>query len=86
MAVLPDPDRIQVWAEAMRKWSDDREILGPVLKADIRAAVDALDQFMSDNQATVNNAIPQPARSGLTTKQKALLLMYVIQKRYIAEV
>ena len=60
--------------------------LAPLAKADLRAAVDAVDDFLDANAATINAAIPQPARGALTTKQKALLLMYVVAKRYNVEV
>jgi len=85
MAVLSDTDRAQLWADFMRDRSAARDPLG-LSKAELRAAADALDQFLSDNAAAINSAIPQPARSALTTPQKALLLQYVIQKRYLAGV
>jgi len=85
MAVLPDTDRYDLWSAWMRDLSHS-ETLGAVTKADIRAAVNALDDFLSTNAVAINNSIPQPARSELTVKQKALLLVYVIKKRYLAEV
>lgn len=85
MAVLPDLDRKDVWANLMRQWSRDGESIG-VTKNDLRAAVDAIDQWLDDNAAAANSAIPQPARGALTTKQKALLLQYVVQRRYLQEV
>lgn len=83
MAVLSDNNRADVWAEFMRL-GDQTGAIGAVVKADIRAAVDALDTFLNTNAAAINSAIPQPARGALTTPQKALLLQLVIQKRYIA--
>lgn len=83
MAVLVDADRAAIWAEFMT----DRSRVGdsmPLLKADLRAAVDALDSFLDTNASTINAAIPQPARGALTTAQKALLLQYVVAKRYLA--
>jgi len=82
MAVLPDNDRLAVWAQYMR---ESRDAHGALTKADIRAAVDAIDGFLNTNAAAINSAIPQPARGALTTAQKARLLMYVIQRRYVAE-
>lgn len=82
MAVLTDNSRIEVWAEAMRRFSDNHETLG-LTKADLRAAVDALDTFLNSNATAINTAIPQPARGALTTAQKARLLMLVIQRRYV---
>lgn len=79
MAVLSDPDRRDVWAEFMR---DNAAPVG-VTKADLRAAVNALDAFLETNAAAINTAIPQPARGALSTAQKAMLLTYVIRKRYV---
>lgn len=81
MAVLPENDRAAVHAELMRQLSDAREPCG-VTKPDLRAAVDALDAFLDANASALNNAIPQPARSTLTTPQKARLLAFVALKRW----
>jgi hypothetical protein len=81
MAVLDEASRVQVWAELMRKYSSDGDSIG-INKADLRAAVDALDTFMNDNAATINNALPEPAKGVLTVQQKALMLSYVVLKRY----
>jgi hypothetical protein len=80
MAVLQDVDRFDVWAEAMREWSREAQTVG-VNKADLRVAVNAIDDWVNINASAFNAAIPQPARAALTAPQKALLLMYVIQKR-----
>jgi hypothetical protein len=82
MAVLSDGDRKAVWADLMSYWSSVRDGVA-VSKADLRAAVDAIDQYLHDNAAAINSAIPQPARANLTTAQKAILLNYVVAKRYI---
>ena len=84
MAVLADLDRVDVWADFMRQASRDGETI-TIEKADLRAAVNALDDHMNDNAAAINNALPAAAKAGLTTTQKALLLMYVVQQRYVAE-
>lgn len=83
MAVLPPAARFDVWAEFMQ--SRESGTVDNLLKADIRAAVDALDSFLDTNAATINAAIPLPARSRLSPKQKARLLMLVISRRYGAE-
>lgn len=81
MAVLSDQDRATVWAEYMRA----QEGAHALTKADLRAAVDALDAWVDTNAAALNQAIPQPARAALTTKQKAKLFMYVVGQRYRVE-
>ena len=82
MAVLSDSDRVLVWALSMRSELGTLALT----KADLRAAVNALDTFMTTNEGAVNTAIPQPARGALTTKQKAALLMLVINQRYVVAV
>lgn len=84
MAVLSVQQRHDLWAGFMREFPK-AETLGEITKDQLRAAVDALDQFFSDNAGTVNAAIPQPARGVLTTRQKALLLIHVIRARYVLE-
>lgn len=78
MAVLIDADRIAVWT----RWMHDNREDCAITKVDLRAAVDALDTFLDTNAATINAAIPQPARGALTTAQKARLLAYVALKRW----
>jgi hypothetical protein len=78
VAVLPDGDRASVWAQWMRL---NTEGCG-ITKADLRAAVNALDDFLETNAATINSAIPQPARGSLTSAQKARLLAYVALRRW----
>ena len=81
MAVLDEASRIEVWAELMRKYSRDGETIG-INKADLRAAVNAVDNYMDNNAAAMNNELPQPAKGTLTPAQKALILSYVVLKRY----
>ena len=78
MAVLIDADRIALWAQWMRLNTEACSIT----KVDLRAAVNALDDFMETNAAAINTAIPQPARGALSTAQKARLLAYVVNKRW----
>ena len=80
MAVLPDADRITVWTKLMRDLSDIRESIA-VTKTDLRAAINAVDDWCDTNAASFNTAIPQPARAQLTASQKALLLAYVALRR-----
>ena len=43
----------------------------------------ALDDFLVTNAAAINSAIPLPARTSLTTAQKARLLRWVVTYRFI---
>lgn len=80
MAVLGDAQRAQVWAQIMQAISSNREGL-PILKADLRAAVDACDQWVSDNSASYNSALPAAFRTNATPDQKTRLLEGVIKFR-----
>lgn len=82
MANLTDGERFSVWAEFMSDVSRDREACG-INKADLRAAVDAIDSWINSNASSLNSAIPQPARGSLTMTQKARLLKLVINRRYL---
>lgn len=82
MAVLSDQDRADTAAEGMR---DNRlGTLTNMLKTDWRAAVDAADTWLNSNATSFNNALPVTARTNMTSTQKALLLMFVISKRYLS--
>jgi hypothetical protein len=84
MAVLPDSDRDLVH----RLFEDDQfnrtRTPTTLSRADIRAAVNALDDYFDANASNINSAIPQPARGSLTAPQKARLLVWVIERRYLA--
>jgi CBS-domain-containing membrane protein len=80
MAVLTNEQRIELWADFMRENTDT---IG-ITKADLKAAVDALDDWFDANLATINAAIPQPARGALSLRQKAMLFSYVMHKRFKA--
>jgi hypothetical protein len=78
MAVLSDADRVAVWIQYMRQ----RFAATGLTKAELRAAVDAADAWADTNAAAYNTALPLAARTNLTAKQKAALLMLVILRRY----
>ena len=78
MAVLTDQQRFDVWAEFMRR----RLCPGSISKADLRAAVNAVDDWVEANAAAFNTALPQPFRGAATAEQKAALLSYVALKRF----
>ena len=82
MAVMNATDRAEVNAEFQRVLSDLREPLGAVTKHNVLAAVNAIDQWVSDNAASFNAALPQPTRAQLTASQKARLLVAVVTRRF----
>ena len=73
MAVLSDPDRFAIWKQYM---SDEQSAHGALTKADIRAAVNALDDYFETNASAINQAIPQlaawEAQMGESPSSKAI--------------
>jgi hypothetical protein len=83
MAILSDPDRLAGAADFSGDISAAREAIAVCIKTDIRAAFNALDQYLSDNAVAINNVLPAAAKANLTVPQKARLLLAVIRKRYL---
>lgn len=81
MAIQTDPQRAAGTAQYQRE--NTALLASGLTKAELRAAYNALDQFLSDNATAINNALPVAARTGLTITQKALLLVRVIADRYL---
>ncbi|MCP4493371.1 MAG: hypothetical protein GY820_39605 [Gammaproteobacteria bacterium] len=82
MANLPDASRVIVSEKIEELWS--REFTPcSISKQELKAAVDAIDVLMDQSATSVNNAFPPAAKAGLTTAQKAVVLMYVTARRYI---
>lgn len=84
MATMSSEQRAEVTAESMRdnRWTN----VPNVLKSDLRAAVNAADQWVSDNAASFNSALPATYRTNATSAQKALLLVWVVTKRFLTGV
>ena len=81
MAVLIDNDRITMMQKFAQDMSGTRTAVS-IVKADLRAAVNAIDDWVEANASAFNTTIPRPARGALTTQQKAKLLWYVVQRRF----
>lgn len=82
MAVLTDPERLAIWAELMRL-TENISATGALTKADLRAAVNAIDDWNEANQVAFNTAIPQPARALLSARQKAAIQLAVVARRWL---
>lgn len=78
MAVLPETDRVDAWARWMQDNADDT----PFTKDELRAALDATDDWIEANQASYVAALPAPFRTQSTTAQKVQLFTYVTAKRF----
>ena len=79
MAVLSDADRAEVTQEFMALAAGPHSIT----KADIRAAVNALDDWYNTNALNANAALPQPARGAMTQADKAHMSNLIVTKRYV---
>jgi len=82
MAALTDADRIAIGDEFMARMGRDTSGFGLTVP-ELRAAFAAIDDYLIANAAAINSTIPQPARSALSTAQKAILLMMVVERRYL---
>lgn len=79
MAVIPDSDRLRVWRGLMRVITFGG--IPNVNKADLKAAVDAVDVWVDGNASSYNVALPQPFRNNASPAQKAFILMAVVAAR-----
>lgn len=79
MAALVAEERRRVWAHLMRSMGAVGAVT--VTKSELRAAVDATDQWIEDNASAFNAALPQPFRGSANLAQKTLLFCYVAMRR-----
>lgn len=78
---LTAQQRQQVADKIMREISSEHEEIA-ILKSDVRATVDAVDDWAEANRTSYNNALPLAARNNLTAALKARFLSEVILKRF----
>jgi len=79
VTVLDATNRLRTAAQAMRGATFGA--FAGMTKADVRAAVNACDDFIDTNAAAFNTALPTAARTNLTAQQKLLLFCYVAMRR-----
>lgn len=75
MALLDEANRQALRNYWMRRFGTH------ITKDDLRAAINATDDWIDANAAAYNAAIPQPARAQLTSDQKTLLFCFVALRR-----
>jgi hypothetical protein len=80
MAELSTTDRARVRRALARYWSKVRTTYD-LDTSELRAAVDATDTWIDDNQSSYNSALPAAAQSNLTIAQKTLLFCAVALAR-----
>jgi hypothetical protein len=80
MAALSAEEQRRVWAQLMREPPD--QIGGAVAysKPELAAAVAAASQWVDDNRASFNAALPAGYRTKATNQQKAMLLMAIVSR------
>lgn len=83
MAVLSEEDIKRIWRGLMRLWSSLRESV-VIDKTQLLAAVEATDEWIDNNVASYNSALPDAARTNLTQAQKTLLFCAVAAMRVSA--
>lgn len=77
MALLDATHRARVAAQWMRDNASPTAFDKPALAA----AIGAIDQWVEDNTASFNTALPLPFRTAATAAQKAELFGYVLWRR-----
>lgn len=82
MATLSNELRSEISLTYQQEISALFELLAGVTKSDIKAAVDAVDQWVDDNKVSFNSALPTAAQTNLTVSQKSRLLTHVVARRF----
>jgi hypothetical protein len=81
MPILSNEERAEITRSFMAETSDLGEDLG-ITKVDIRAAVDATDDWRVANASSANQALPLPFRSVASAAQKSRVMTLVIARAY----
>lgn len=79
MAALSATDRDRI----RRFFTRQRDMVGTVAftKADLDAAIGALDDWIDTNAASINSALPTAFKNNATQVQKTLLFCWVAMRR-----
>jgi hypothetical protein len=84
MAKLTPESLLEIRNDVMKTWSRDKNIFGPcaVLKAELAQTIDEFDTWIDSNAVAFLNAISEPAKSALTTKQKIYIFRRILDERF----
>ena len=82
---LSTEDRQRIWRGFMRYLSNLYQPLA-LNKSELQDAINATDDWIEDNQASYNQALPAAAQSSLTSPQKTLLFCAVALARVSIQV
>ena len=77
MTLLTQTDRDRLIAQLQRVETAAMAFTTP----ELAAACAAADQWVEDNQASFNSALPAAFRAKATTAQKVVLLAYILWRR-----
>lgn len=80
MATLPELNREAVRSRLAQQWSQDFVTVA-ITKAQLKAAVDAMDIYINNTAVAANNALPAEAKALLSKKMKAELYEAVLIER-----
>lgn len=61
-----------------RRWSNNATEIG-ITKVELFEAVAGFDQAIDDNRSTMNQWIPEPARSNLSFNQKLEMMLRILE-------
>jgi hypothetical protein len=73
---LDETNRVRVTAQALREG-----VWPGIIKTELRAAINATDDYIDTIQASYNNALPLNVRTSLNLVQKTLLFCFVAMRR-----
>lgn len=73
---LDETNRVRVTAQALRDG-----VWPGITKTELRAAINATDDYIDTIQASYNNALPVNVRNSLNLVQKTLLFCFVAMRR-----
>lgn len=84
MAIMTDEQRIITYASVLRTLCEDEAIdcTQQAVRDGLLAAVVAIDQWLSDNSASLLASLPEPFASASTLEQKVQVFVYVVMGRF----
>lgn len=80
MAVLDNAERTQVW-RGLQRYASSEGLQIDINNVVLRSAIDDTDQWIEDNQAAFNAALPAAAQSGLSAAQKTITFCAIAAMR-----
>lgn len=73
------PEQIEQLRTKVSQYLSDNRIPTSMLKVDFRNTLIAMDQWFNGNLVSLNNSIPEPAKSALTNNQKLRLFHLIVE-------